>query len=213
MLGPFLARFFQCVMFFLRGAFVHARPSVTPPTTDPTSIPFLFSLPSPIPPSPARRTGLGYVLPAYLCAKVLAAGGPAEEIRGWATYWTVFSSFCVLEWLFLDRFLFFLPLFPELKVATVVWLWHPATRGAAVVWRSLAAPALHEHGPKLDAAAGALRDGLASAAAARLGGVGASLRARAAGAVGRLQAVQAAAASAAAGGGGGGGTGGRSAVR
>ena len=108
------------------------------------------------------------------------------------------AGFTTLEWAVLDRTVWWLPLYPELKVASIVWL---SRGGAATVWRGLAAPALHTHGPAIDAAAGAVREGLASAAAARLGGLGAALRTGAAGAVGRLQAVQAqaAAASAAAG--------------
>jgi len=153
------------------------------------------SSPLSTPPS-IHRTGLGFVLPAYLCAKVLAAGGPAEEIRKWCTYWTVLAGFTTLEWALLDRTVFWLPLYPELKVAFIVWLSQGG--GAATVWRCLAAPALHTHGPAIDAAAGAVRESLASAAAARLGGWGTSLRATAAGAVGRLQAVQAQAAAASA---------------
>ena len=201
MLGPFLARFFECVGKGERGAFTllaRARVEFSQPIPPPP--PPLHPTPhTPSPLSlPSSRTGLGFVLPAYLCAKVLAAGGPAEDIRRWATYWTVLAGFTSLEWAVLDRVVWWVPLYPELKVAFIVWL---GRGGAGVVWRGLAAPALHSHGPAIDAAACAVREGLASAAATRLGGLGSALRAGAAGAVGRLQAVQAqaAAASAAAG--------------
>ena len=49
-----------------------------------------------------------------------------------------------------DRFIFFLPMYSEAKVAFVVCLWHPRTTWALYVYSSWLAPFLSKHEPEID---------------------------------------------------------------
>ena len=49
-----------------------------------------------------------------------------------------------------DRFVFWLPMYCEAKVAFVVYLWHPRTQGALYVYDAFVAPFLAKHEPDID---------------------------------------------------------------
>ncbi len=50
------------------------------------------------------------------------------------TYWVVFAAFTALE-LFTDWILFWLPFYFSAKIALLVWLMHPSTRGAEILYK------------------------------------------------------------------------------
>ena len=92
--------------------------------------------------------------------------------------------------LVLDRALFWLPLYAELKVAASVWLWHPATDGAGVVFDQYVVPLLDDHGPAIEGAASAAWATAAAAAGRRAGGLLAAARGGVEGGVAALRGVQ-----------------------
>ena len=49
-----------------------------------------------------------------------------------------------------DRFVFWLPMYSEAKVAFVVYLWHPRTQGALYVYDAFVAPFLARHETAID---------------------------------------------------------------
>ena len=70
-------------------------------------------------------------------------------MRGWCIYWTVMALYttCVQV---SDRFVFWLPMYSEAKVAFVVYLWHPRTQGALYVYDAFVAPFLAKHETSID---------------------------------------------------------------
>lgn len=91
---------------------------------------------------------LGYVWPAYLCYKAVEARD-GERIRDWCVYWFVLALFATAERL-LDLLLFWLPLYHPAKVAFVVYLWHPSSRGASQLYERTIRPALGPHEAAID---------------------------------------------------------------
>jgi|TARA_B110000977_G_C10843595_1_gene403012 receptor expression-enhancing protein 1/2/3/4 len=49
-----------------------------------------------------------------------------------------------------DRFVFWLPMYAEAKVAFVVYLWHPRTQGALYVYDAFVSPFLTKHEQAID---------------------------------------------------------------
>ena len=72
-----------------------------------------------------------------------------EALRGWCIYWTVLGLYTVGVQI-ADRFVFWLPMYCEAKVAFVVYLWHPRTQGALYVYDAFVAPFLVKHEPDID---------------------------------------------------------------
>ena len=69
-----------------------------------------------------------------------------EALRGWLIYWTVLGLYTVGVQI-ADRFVFWLPMYCEAKVAFVVYLWHPRTQGALYVYDAFVAPSSRSMNP------------------------------------------------------------------
>lgn len=78
--------------------------------------------------------------PGYLCFKDVEKKH-TDKFREWLVYWLVLAAVVVVE-LIGDRFLFWLPMYYEAKVALVICLWHPKTKGALFVYDSFLLPFL-----------------------------------------------------------------------
>ena len=81
----------------------------------------------------------GFVYPAYMCFKSMEAG--SKDDTQWLTYWVVFSFMSILE-----SILFFLrtmiPFFYFIKLAAIVYMYHPSTRGAETIYTQGLRPVL-----------------------------------------------------------------------
>ena len=62
----------------------------------------------------------------------LGEGNQAEE-KQWLTYWVVFGAFSIVDH-FAGFILMFIPFYFVLKLAFLIWLQHPSTRGASFVY-------------------------------------------------------------------------------
>ena len=93
---------------------------------------------------------VGYLWPAYLCYKSIEARQP-EGIRDWCVYWFMLSLFSIVERV-LDAFLFWVPMYYPTKVAFVIYLWHPRTLGAKMLYGKTVRPVLNAHEAQIDAA-------------------------------------------------------------
>ena len=58
------------------------------------------------------------------------------------TYWIVFAVFTISEEISDLLLSFWLPLYYECKIALLVWLLSPATRGSTLIYRQVIHPAL-----------------------------------------------------------------------
>jgi len=77
---------------------------------------------------------IGFLYPAYMSFKALEGGKSVDgDATQWMTYWIIFCSINLLEdtFPFLPRSVSF---FYLVKVLAVIWLYHPKTTGAQVIY-------------------------------------------------------------------------------
>lgn len=73
---------------------------------------------------------------------------PSPPPTQWLTYWVVYALYGLVEAaLVLTKWV---PLYYELKLAALVWLVAPQTKGAELVYERVVAPALKTHASRLD---------------------------------------------------------------
>ncbi|CAM0952642.1 unnamed protein product [Alopecurus aequalis] len=93
---------------------------------------------------------LGYVYPAYSCYKTLKRHPPEmEQLLFSCQYWTLVALLTVVE-RFADCAVSWVPMYGEAKLAFVVYLWHPNTRGAGHVYDGILRPLLARHEADID---------------------------------------------------------------
>mmetsp|Transcript_24583 Transcript_24583/g.57733 ORF Transcript_24583/g.57733 Transcript_24583/m.57733 type:complete len:170 (+) Transcript_24583:200-709(+) len=79
---------------------------------------------------------IGFLYPAYMSFKALDGGKSVDgDATQWMTYWIIFCSVNLIEdtFPFLPRSISF---FYVVKVLAVIWLYHPKTTGAQVIYTS-----------------------------------------------------------------------------
>ena len=79
---------------------------------------------------------VGFIYPAYMSFKALDGGKSIDgDATQWMTYWIIFCSINLLEdtFPFLPRTVKF---FYTIKVMSIIWLYHPKTAGAQVIYSS-----------------------------------------------------------------------------
>ncbi|TKR77306.1 hypothetical protein L596_018303 [Steinernema carpocapsae] len=92
----------------------------------------------------------GTLYPAYRSYKAVRTKDVREYVK-WMMYWIVFALFCFAETL-ADIFVaFWFPCYYELKIAFVVWLLSPWTKGASILYRKWVHPTLSKHEREIDA--------------------------------------------------------------
>ncbi|EEC84945.1 hypothetical protein OsI_32162 [Oryza sativa Indica Group] len=93
---------------------------------------------------------LGYAYPAYDCYKTLELNKPQiDQLRFWCQYWILLAFLTTLETI-TDFTVSWLPMYGEAKLALVLYLWYPKTRGAKHVYESYLQPVLARHEADID---------------------------------------------------------------
>ncbi|KAM0902198.1 hypothetical protein ACQ4PT_019436 [Festuca glaucescens] len=93
---------------------------------------------------------LGYAYPAYGCYKTLERHPrEIEQLLFWCQYWILVASLTVVQ-RFADGAVSWVPMYGEAKLALVVYLWHPNTRGAGHVYEGHLRPLLARHEADID---------------------------------------------------------------
>ncbi|XP_068130795.1 receptor expression-enhancing protein 4 [Hyperolius riggenbachi] len=90
----------------------------------------------------------GLLYPAYSSYKAVKTKNVREYVR-WMMYWIVFSLFMTVE-TFTDIFVAWFPFYYEIKMAFVIWLLSPFTRGASLLYRKCVHPALSLREKEID---------------------------------------------------------------
>ncbi|XP_065153426.1 receptor expression-enhancing protein 3a isoform X2 [Paramisgurnus dabryanus] len=90
----------------------------------------------------------GTLYPAYYSFKAVKSKNVKEYVR-WMMYWIVFALYTVVEAI-TDLSLAWFPLYYELKVAFVIWLLSPYTRGASLIYRKFLHPMLASKEREID---------------------------------------------------------------
>ena len=81
---------------------------------------------------------LGFLYPAYMSFKSMeSAKGP--DATQWLTYWVVFSSLTVMEGV-ATFIVDYIPMYYGLKIGLIIYLYHPKTTGAEVVYNQVVRP-------------------------------------------------------------------------
>ncbi|XP_035529439.1 receptor expression-enhancing protein 1 isoform X1 [Morone saxatilis] len=98
----------------------------------------------------------GTLYPAYSSYKAVKTKDVKEYVR-WMMYWIIFALFTSVE-VFTDMFICWLPFYYELKMAFVVWLLSPYTRGSSVLYRKFVHPTLSSKEKDIDDYIGQAKD-------------------------------------------------------
>mmetsp|Transcript_6355 Transcript_6355/g.12149 ORF Transcript_6355/g.12149 Transcript_6355/m.12149 type:complete len:162 (+) Transcript_6355:448-933(+) len=81
---------------------------------------------------------LGFTYPAYASFKAIDSADPNDDTQ-WLTYWVVFACFSIVESA-ASFVVSWIPFYFFVKLGFLVWLYHPATMGAVVVYTQLIRP-------------------------------------------------------------------------
>ena len=78
---------------------------------------------------------VGFFTPAWASFKAIESKQKDDDTQ-WLTYWVVFASFSIVEQVagFLTRWI---PFYQVLKLAFLVWCYHPSTCGASKVYNNV----------------------------------------------------------------------------
>uniref|UniRef100_A0A8C6IKW7 Receptor expression-enhancing protein n=1 Tax=Mus spicilegus TaxID=10103 RepID=A0A8C6IKW7_MUSSI len=95
------------------------------------------------------RLIFGMLYPAYASYKAVKSKNIREYVR-WMMYWIVFAIFMAAE-TFTDIFISWFPFYYEFKMAFVLWLLSPYTKGASLLYRKFVHPSLSRHEKEIDA--------------------------------------------------------------
>ncbi|KAM6040419.1 receptor expression-enhancing protein 4 isoform 2-T2 [Chlamydotis macqueenii] len=90
----------------------------------------------------------GMLYPAYASYKAVKTKNIREYVR-WMMYWIVFALFTATE-TFTDLLVSWLPFYYEIKMAFVIWLLSPYTRGASLLYRKFVHPTLSRKEKEID---------------------------------------------------------------
>uniref|UniRef100_A0A7C9D175 HVA22-like protein n=1 Tax=Opuntia streptacantha TaxID=393608 RepID=A0A7C9D175_OPUST len=92
----------------------------------------------------------GYAYPAYECFKTVEKNKPdVEELRFWCQYWILVAMLTIFERVG-DNFISWIPMYSEAKLAFVIFLWYPKTKGTTYVYDSFFRPYMAKHETEID---------------------------------------------------------------
>ncbi|XP_064816189.1 uncharacterized protein LOC135532650, partial [Oncorhynchus masou masou] len=95
-----------------------------------------------------HRLVFGTLYPAYYSYKAVKTKNVKEYVR-WMMYWIVFALYTVVETI-TDLTVAWFPLYYEIKIAFVIWLLSPYTRGASLIYRKCLHPLLSSREREID---------------------------------------------------------------
>ncbi|KAJ8408876.1 hypothetical protein AAFF_G00246940 [Aldrovandia affinis] len=90
----------------------------------------------------------GILYPAYSSYKAVKTKNVKEYVK-WMMYWIVFAIFTTAETI-TDLVLSWFPFYFELKIAFVIWLLSPYTKGSSVLYRKFVHPTLSKKEKEID---------------------------------------------------------------
>lgn len=93
---------------------------------------------------------VGNLYPMYASFRALE-DGDHDEVSSWLAYWITFAAFTLLEGAS-AKLMSWLPFYYVMRLALIMWLFLPATRGAQALYRWAVAPVLRRYRPQVDAA-------------------------------------------------------------
>ena len=89
------------------------------------------------------------VYPAYKSIKALETKDDEDDDKVWLTYWCVFGIFSLVDE-FGGIILSLIPFYYYIRLIFFIWLMHPSTQGATVVYKSVLKPLLEKNKDKIE---------------------------------------------------------------
>ncbi|RLN80150.1 hypothetical protein BBJ28_00015782 [Nothophytophthora sp. Chile5] len=93
---------------------------------------------------------VGFIYPAYMSFKAISTPNSDDDTQ-WLTYWVVYAFFNLTESI-TDLVLSWIPFYFFIKVAFLVWCYHPSTAGSNVIYNTLIKPYVAPHVAQIDSA-------------------------------------------------------------
>ena len=90
---------------------------------------------------------IGVAYPCFMSFLALESEG-ADDDKQWLTYWVCFGAFNIVDQ-FAGIILQFIPFYYFLKLGFLVFLFHPSTLGATMVYNTYVLPMMKEHEAKI----------------------------------------------------------------
>lgn len=92
----------------------------------------------------------GYAYPAYECFKTVEKNRPdVEKLQFWCQYWMIIAVLTMFERIG-DTFVSWLPMYSEAKLAFIIYLWYPKTKGTTYVYSTFLRPFVANHERDID---------------------------------------------------------------
>lgn len=91
---------------------------------------------------------IGVAYPAFMSFVALESEGTDDD-QMWLTYWVCFGCFSILDQ-FAGILLRLIPFYYVLKVAFLVWLFHPSSQGALTIYKSFILPFVEQYGGHIE---------------------------------------------------------------
>ncbi|CAO2839270.1 unnamed protein product [Amaranthus hypochondriacus] len=89
---------------------------------------------------------LGFAYPAFECFKTVERNRVSiEELRFWCQYWIIVAVLSVGERFGDVLLISWVPLYEELKLGFIIYLWYPQTKGTCYVYESMLKPFVSKH--------------------------------------------------------------------
>jgi receptor expression-enhancing protein 5/6 len=92
---------------------------------------------------------VGVAYPAFMSFVALESEG-ADDDKMWLTYWVVFGSFNIFDQI-VGVILRFIPFYYVLKLAFLIYCFHPSTNGSLQIYDAVILPYYQENKSKIDA--------------------------------------------------------------
>jgi len=96
-------------------------------------------------------TLVGFAYPAYMSLKAIENKTSRQDDTHWLVYWVLFSFFQTLE-VFVDFLLYWIPFYYAFKLALLLWLMIPQTKGATFLYEAFLKDFLKKNESRIDAA-------------------------------------------------------------
>ncbi|KAK1410979.1 hypothetical protein QVD17_37522 [Tagetes erecta] len=101
---------------------------------------------------------LGYAYPAFECFKTIETPGVGNaDLRFWCQYWVIVAIMTVFERVG-DIFISWVPMYGELKLALIIYLWYPKTKGTGFVYDAMLRPFIVRHETDIERSLKQFRD-------------------------------------------------------
>ncbi|KAL5215641.1 hypothetical protein ABZP36_007042 [Zizania latifolia] len=92
----------------------------------------------------------GYAMPALECFKVIEQRpGRTDQLRFWCQYWIILVILVIFDEI-AGALTSRIPMYSEVKLAFLVYLWYPQTRGTDIVYETFLRPLVMQYEPNIE---------------------------------------------------------------